>query len=139
MVETTHKELTKLKKSQLIDQILLLEKQLQHSLASNELLIKTNINLTSESTVKDQQIEELRSLASILDTGSRNFRQILLSLMSMLKSTDLVVGAFDENIQIYNKHFGKNNERSQLIQQLLDELKNNGLGEEGYFDDAIDQ
>ncbi len=139
MVETTHKELTKLKKSQLIDQILLLEKQLQHSLASNELLIKTNINLTSEGAVKDQQIEELRSLASILDTGSRNFRQILLSLMSMLKSTDLVVGAFDENIQIYNKHFGKNNERSQLIQQLMDELNNSGLGEEGYFDDAIDQ
>ncbi len=139
MVETTHKELTKLKKSQLIDQILLLEKQLQHSLASNELLIKTNINLTSEGAVKDQQIEELRSLASILDTGSRNFRQILLSLMSMLKSTNLVVGAFDENIQIYNKHFGKNNERSQLIQQLMDELNNSGLGEEGYFDDAIDQ
>jgi len=139
MVETTHKELTKLKKSQLIDQILLLEKQLQHSLASNELLIKTNINLTSEGAVKDQQIEELRSLASILDTGSRNFRQILLSLMSMLRSTDLVVGAFDENIQIYNKHFGKNNERSQLIQQLMDELNNSGLGEEGYFDDAIDQ
>ena len=139
MVETTQKELTKLKKSQLIDQILLLEKQLQHSLASNELLIKTNINLTSESAVKDQQIEELRALASILDTGSRNFRQILLSLMSMLKSTDLVIGAFDENIQIYNKHFGKNNERSQLIQQLIDELNNNGLGEEGYFDDTIDQ
>lgn len=59
--------------------------------------------------------------------------------MSMLKSTDLVVGAFDENIQIYNKHFGKNNERSQLIQQLMDELNNSGLGEEGYFDDAIDQ
>lgn len=139
MVETTQKELTKLKKSQLIDQILLLEKQLQHSLASNELLIKTNINLTSESAVKDQQIEELRALASILDTGSRNFRQILLSIMSMLKSTDLVIGAFDENIQIYNKHFGKNNERSQLIQQLIDELNNNGLGEEGYFDDTIDQ
>ena len=59
--------------------------------------------------------------------------------MSMLKSTDLVIGAFDENIQIYNKHFGKNNERSQLIQQLIDELNNNGLGEEGYFDDTIDQ
>jgi regulator of replication initiation timing len=139
MVETTHKELTKLKKSQLIDQILLLEKQLRHSLASNELLIKTNINLTSEGAVKDQQIEELRALASILDTGSRNFRQILLSLMSMLKSTDLVVGAFDENIHIYNKHFGKNNERSQLIQQIIDELNENGLGEEGYFDDTIDQ
>jgi len=139
MVETTHKELTKLKKSQLIDQILLLEKQLQHSLASNELLIKTNINLTSEGAVKDQQIEELRALAAILDTGSRNFRQILLSLMSMLKSTDLVVGAFDENIRIYNKHFGKNNERSQLIQQIMDELNENGLGEEGYFDDTVDQ
>lgn len=118
--ELFREKLNKLKKSQLIDMIISYRE-------TNESLNKKNSDLYSKSLISSEVNQELRDLAQITDSASRNFKIVLKSLYQVLTKSMLTINSFEENIEIYNENYGKNNERDRIVLELKQRMEESGL------------
>jgi len=123
--EALRKKLNVMKKSQLIDLII------SHR-ETNESLNMKNSDLYSNNLVSAEINQELRDLCQITESASRNFKVVLKSLYQVLSKSMLTVHSFEENIDIYNENYGKNNERDRMINELKQRMEESGLNPEEF-------